>query len=268
MSGITHDNLMLSLPAVLADDKYMNALASSVAGVLSARVREIDEINIYRRIDELDEELLDILAYDFKVDWWDYSLTLGEKRETLKQSWYVHRHMATPASVKAALSAVYSETECEEWYEYGGLPYHFRLSMTLDAGDILSTKHERVLALLRFYKNLRSVLDHILYIVSTPMNYVLSVDSCVGQGLMITTLPEILPELIFEDVILPLPGQLNVTDTVLPEAERRSYLRAYGEDDTIVVVGDAGAEGKDGTVGLDYKDAAASGNGGTAMIIG
>ena len=122
------DNFMLSLPAVLAEDENLNALARSISLTLESRIREIERINIYARIDELPEDLLDILAYDFKVDWWDYSLTLREKRETLKQSWYVHRHMATPSAVTAALSAIYSETECTEWFEYGGEPGHFRVA--------------------------------------------------------------------------------------------------------------------------------------------
>lgn len=214
---ITRENILASLPAVLADDENMNALANAVADSLALQIEKIEKCNIYARIDELDEDLLDILAYDFKVDWWDYSFSIEKKRETLKRSWYVHKHMATPSAVKTALSAICLGAECEEWFEYDGKPYHFRLTMYLDAADILTTPHERVLALLRFYKNLRSVLDYILYIVTTPFDYTLSVDSHVGRGYMSTTLPEILPELIFEDTVVPVAGQVNVTDTHLPD---------------------------------------------------
>lgn len=233
------DNFMLSLPAVLAEDKNLNALARSISLTLESRIREIERINIYARIDELPEDLLDILAHDFKVDWWDYSLTLREKRETLKQSWYVHRHMATPSAVTAALSAIYSETECTEWFEYGGEPYHFRLAMTLPAEDILSTKHEKVLALLRFYKNLRSVLDYILYIVKTPIDYTLAVDSHVGHGMMSTVLPEIPFDYGFDTEVIAVPGQLSMTETVLPE-ELRTGLAVWLESkgDTVIINGE------------------------------
>lgn len=233
------DNFMLSLPAVLAEDENLNALARSISLTLESRIREIERINIYARIDELPEDLLDILAHDFKVDWWDYSLTLREKRETLKQSWYVHRHMATPSAVTAALSAIYSETECTEWFEYGGKPYHFRLAMTLPAEDILSTKHEKVLALLRFYKNLRSVLDYILYIVKTPIDYTLAVDSHVGRGMMSTVLPEIPFDYGFDAEVIPVPGQMSMTETVLPE-ETRTGAPVYflPEGDTLVLYGE------------------------------
>lgn len=219
------ENFISTLPSVLAEDENLAALAASVADALEERVREIELAGIYTRIDSLPEELLDILAYDFKVDWWDWALTLPEKRETLKRSWYVHRHMATPAAVTTALTAIYAETECMEWFEYGGEPYHFRLAMTIQAEDILSTKHEAVLALLRFYKNLRSVLDHILYIVSTPMEFVLPIGSHVGHGMMSTTLPEIPFDYGFTDRAIPVPGQMTMTETILPAALEGEEVR-------------------------------------------
>lgn len=185
------ENFMSTLPSVLADDENLRALAQAAAAALEASAAEREMAAIYNRIDSLPEEVLDILAYDFKVDWWDFSLTLEEKRETLKRSWYVHRHMATPAAVEAALTAVYADTVCIEWLQYGGEPYHYRLAMTIPAEDIQSTRHERVLQLVRYYRNLRSVLDNILYVVETPMEHTVTADSYVGRGLMETVLPEI-----------------------------------------------------------------------------
>lgn len=263
------DNFMLSLPAVLAEDENLNALARSISRTLESRIREIEQINIYARIDELPEDLLDILAHDFKVDWWDYSLTLREKRETLKKSWYVHKHMATPSAVTAALSAIYSETECTEWFEYGGEPYHFRLAMTLPANEIFSTKHEKVLALLRFYKNLRSVLDYILYIVKTPMDYTLAVDSHVGHGMMSTTLPEIPFDYDFTANEIPVAGQMSMTETVLPE-ETRTKLNIYMESDGDTLVMDGigiYAESEDGLLALNIPGYIGTSDGDKILII-
>lgn len=159
--GITKENLLASLPAVLANDDNMAALASAVAKVLAARVGEIERVSIYSQIDRLPNELLDILANDFKVDWWDYSYSLQEKRNTLRQSWYVHKHMGTPAAVTAALSAIYPDSKVEEWWDYGGKPYHFRLLISQDASTLDAVKYATVLSLVAYYKNLRSVLDSV-----------------------------------------------------------------------------------------------------------
>lgn len=161
--GITAENLLASLPPVLANDENMTALAKTIAQVLAARVDEINGLAIYSRIDELPEALLDILAHDFKVDWWDSDYTLEEKRATLKSSWLVHRRLGTPAAVEAAISAIYPDTKVQEWWQYGGEPYHFRLLLDATYENVDPEKHQRVLEKVSYYKNLRSVLDELEY---------------------------------------------------------------------------------------------------------
>ena len=80
--GLTKQNLLASLPLVLQQDKSMMALADGIAELLSQRPDEIDHLRIYSAIDRLPEQILDILAYDFKVDWWDGNYSLEEKRRT------------------------------------------------------------------------------------------------------------------------------------------------------------------------------------------
>lgn len=162
-NGITPENLLRTLPEVLRRDDNMYALATAIADKLVPCVAETDMPRIFPRIDELDEPLLDALAYDFKVDWWDYGYSLSEKRNTLRGSWYVHKHMGTPAAVMTALSAIYPNSKVEEWFEYGGEPYHFRLLIPVDASTLDASKHATVLKLVSFYKNLRSVLDSVEY---------------------------------------------------------------------------------------------------------
>ena len=166
-NGITAENLLRALPDVLQQDDNMRALAEAIAGQLVPCIADTDEPRIFPRIDELNETLLDTLAWDFKVDWWDYSYSLQEKRNTLRQSWYVHKHMGTPAAVMAALSAIYPNSKVEEWWAYGGEPYHFRLLIPVDASTLDASKHATVLSLVTFYKNLRSVLDSVEYSGST-----------------------------------------------------------------------------------------------------
>lgn len=162
--GITPENMLRSLPAVLQNDNKMFALATSIADILSLRSAEIDRLVIYARIGSLPEDILDILALDFKVDWWDANYTLEEKRKTLRDSWSVHRTLGTKGAVEKALAAIYADTRVSEWFEYGGRPYCFKLLIDTSYEDVDPVKHRRVLDRLAFYKNLRSHLDGIEYI--------------------------------------------------------------------------------------------------------
>ncbi|MDF2984875.1 MAG: phage tail protein [Eubacterium sp.] len=168
--GITSENLLRVFPEILAKDENMLALASSISDELALRPDEIASLMLYSRIDELSEKLLDILAYDFKVDWWDYNYSLEEKRKTLKDSWNVHRTLGTKGAVEKAISAIYPDTKVEEWFTYGGDPYHFKLLLDATYEGVNPTKHKRVLDRVEYYKNLRSHLDNIEY-VAFPAGY-------------------------------------------------------------------------------------------------
>lgn len=125
--GLTASNLLASLPQVLQDDESLAALAKSVAAVLEKRKDEIRSISIYPHIDELPEDLLDILAKDFKIDWWNPSYSLEKKRQLLKNSWYIHKILGTKEAVVTVLSDIYTDFKLQEWWEYGGNPGCFRV---------------------------------------------------------------------------------------------------------------------------------------------
>lgn len=125
--GLTTENLLCTLPEALRKDESVYALASAIADVLSSRPGEIESLMIYSRIDQLPEPLLDMLAVDFKVDWWSADYSLEEKRATLKDSWNVHRRLGTKYALEQAISDIYPQTTVQEWWEYEGKPYCFRI---------------------------------------------------------------------------------------------------------------------------------------------
>lgn len=161
--GITKENLLLIMPPALTHDPSIMALATAAAEVLVNRLEEIDRLRLIPNIDGMDESLLDILAYDFKVDWWDSNYTLEEKRRTLKSSWKVHKMLGTKAAVETAISAIYPDTKVSEWFEYGGDPFHFKLLIDATYENVDPERHGRVMERVEFYKNLRSHLDGIEY---------------------------------------------------------------------------------------------------------
>jgi len=161
--GITVDNLLSTFPDYLRKDETIMALAESIAEKFGALPELVDGIRIYAMINELPNELLDILAYDFKVDWWDPNYTIEQKRQTLKDSWDVHRTLGTKHAVVTAISAIYPYTEILEWFEYNGPPFEFRILIDSTHEGYSPTLHKRVLERLEYYKNLRSTPYQIEY---------------------------------------------------------------------------------------------------------
>lgn len=162
--GITRENLLATLPPSLRMDKSVVALADAAAQVLSARPAEIDRLAIYPDIWRLDEKMLDILAYDFKVDWWDADYSLEQKRQTLYDSWNVHRRLGTPWAVRTALNTVFPGAEVREWFQYNGTPYCFRINFHIPPEGLTLERQRRALNRVWYYKNLRSHLEGLTYL--------------------------------------------------------------------------------------------------------
>lgn len=186
-NGFKAADILSTLPPVLAGDKTMQSIAQVTAGALYQLSEEKSDAIIYAAIDSLPEKLLDILAYDFKVDWWDSNYTMAEKRQILKDSWGVHRSLGTKAAVETAMSAIYADTKVLEWFEYGADPYHYKLLVDATYQDVDPAKHRRVLDRVIYYQNLRSHLDGVEYI-AVPDGYCRSygVAAAAGMSLEIT----------------------------------------------------------------------------------
>ena len=150
------------LPETLKRDPKMKALAAAVTEQMLGVSGEIDNVLIYSRIDELPEELIDILAFDMHVDWYDYSYPLAAKRDILKNSVKVHKKMGTKYAIEKGLSGLYPISEVEEWFEYGGQPHHFHIVCDVSSNRITASYREIVNAV-KMYKRLSSWLDEIVY---------------------------------------------------------------------------------------------------------
>ena len=150
------------LPEALKQDPKTRAIAEAVTREALTVSGEIENVLIYSRIDELPEALIDILAYDMHVDWYDYSFPLKVKRDILKGSVKVHKKMGTKYAVEKALGALYPQSEVEEWYQYEGEPHHFHIVCDVTENRVTASFQEIVKAVM-MYKRLSSHLDEVVY---------------------------------------------------------------------------------------------------------
>lgn len=150
------------LPEPLKQDEKMKTLAAAVTEQLLQVSGNIEDVLIYSRIDELPEALVDILAYDMHVDWYDYSYPLEVKRNILKRSVRVHKKMGTKYAVEQALGAIWAESEIEEWFQYGAEPHHFHVICDTRRESIMASYTEIVNAV-KMYKRLSSHMDDVTY---------------------------------------------------------------------------------------------------------
>lgn len=160
--GITVENLLNALPPVLTADDDMKALAKSIAGVLVQNDEDIGNISIYPNLDNASEALCDILAKDFDVTWYNYDYDLSQKRSIIKSNFNVHRHLGTAGAVNDLVSAAFKEGAVQEWFDYGGEPYHFKIILKEGSDFVMTDDAISLFArLIENVKNVRSHLDDI-----------------------------------------------------------------------------------------------------------
>jgi len=136
MNDVYSIDFTRALPPYLASKPNMLALAKTIAAPLQENIHLARLTLIFHRIDELEEDVLDILARDMHVDWWDDRLPTEIKRRILKDSVRVHKRLGTKFAVVTALRNVFPNTEVEVWHEYGGIHHRFRIILDLAQSQV------------------------------------------------------------------------------------------------------------------------------------
>lgn len=116
------------LPSNIAADADVDACARAINEELLDISNSIDEALIFARIDELESDMLDHLAYNFKVDFYDASASLEARRGIIKQAFDWHRIKGTRAAVERIVSLFFDNATIQEWFEYGGDKFKFKIN--------------------------------------------------------------------------------------------------------------------------------------------
>ena len=102
------------LPISLAGDTGVTQSGMAIDPQLLAATQLALDLPIYSRIDELAEEWVDLLAWQWHVDLYDLDLSLTEKREIVKRALIVHRYKGTLYAVKQALEPFEYDVEIDD----------------------------------------------------------------------------------------------------------------------------------------------------------
>lgn len=87
--------------------------------------------------------------------------TDAERKALIMGAISTHRRKGTKYAIRRAIESIGITPIIEEWFEYEGEPYHFRLKLDTFDEAMTSEQLELVAAFVDEYKNARSVLDGI-----------------------------------------------------------------------------------------------------------
>lgn len=127
MIDLSKSSLYDLIPINLRDDKDVIAAAKAVDNSTSSIYSSANKLDFRTNKDIKDDVILDALAVDMHVDFYDPTLSPDVKRNIIDNSMILHMEKGTGGAVERALASVGIIGEVVEWFEYNGSPYTFKI---------------------------------------------------------------------------------------------------------------------------------------------
>lgn len=166
---LNETNISQILPSSLqADENVVNTSKAVTASINKVTAETVNEL-IMSRIDELPESVVNSLAWQLHVDTYSEDLDIAQKRKLVKNAIKGHKYKGTSWAVKSVVEILLNYAKVEEWFEYKGSPYHFRVNASYGPivnGDSLQS----LVNAINEAKNVRSWLDGISFERQKPVS--------------------------------------------------------------------------------------------------
>lgn len=166
MIKLQDTGLIEGLPPGIAEQHWVKVLDAVFRERQKKELEAVRKVFVYTAIDSAPENILDILAVQFKVDWYRDDYPIETKRRVIKTAMEVRRYCGTEWAVKQAISAIYPNSEIVEWYDYNGTPGHWRLRVNItENADVAYYTIKRMESLLGYARRCTAHLEGISYLI-------------------------------------------------------------------------------------------------------
>lgn len=145
------------LPNHLKSDVHHQALAAAIDVQFLKLMSQMDVLKLYSALDYCSSEVLDLIADEVSLIYYDRSFDMSIKRELIRNGLLFHMQSGTKAAVESLVEIVFGDGRVLEWFEYNGDPYMFKVSTSNPQAT--TTKASEFIRAVNAYKNLRSHLE-------------------------------------------------------------------------------------------------------------
>lgn len=151
------------LPYSLKQDPVLVAMFEAAVIQLQEAYDEAEALSNLVDVDKIPARLLDLIAYERHVDFYDSNLSIEQKRELVKKSISWHRKKGTRWAVEQILHIFFKDVDLYEWFEYDGTPYRFSVEVSVKENSRES--YQKVIKMIESTKNKRSLLEYFAWIL-------------------------------------------------------------------------------------------------------
>lgn len=154
---VFNTTLLELLPENLRGDLDIIAASQAVDKEYLQMAQVIKNCLTYADIDNTREDVLDLMAVESNVDFYDQTMPVDYRRQAVKTADIIHQINGTKAALLRIFELLSMRGVIEEWFEYGGDPYTFKITI-LEINDRGLTAETNAMLdkLIDIHKNVRS----------------------------------------------------------------------------------------------------------------
>lgn len=130
------------LPDEFASQPQVKAISYAIKQAYADYTLHEDMLLLYDFVDRAPDFVLDLMMAELRVKYHDQNLSEDIKRDLIKNAMQITLRDGTNWATERMIEIIYGEGWITEWYEYEGIPNHFRIDIvprkTRDWSIILS----------------------------------------------------------------------------------------------------------------------------------
>ena len=155
----------------LLPETYQNIYTQCISYALNQAIRLLikysNRIGIVYAVEQIPESVLDQLAVEYEIEIYNQNSDLQRKQSLIKNALISYMNAGTAKNLENTIANIYASAQIQEWFEYNGEPYHFKMTATGVNTQSENTIKE-FLDIIESTKNVRSILDTVQ--VRYPLN--------------------------------------------------------------------------------------------------
>lgn len=114
--------------------------------LLDNELKKIEPLqaNIAYSLDSYPEDILDELALEKNIFWYDANASIQIKRNLIRNAEKVFKYLGTDYAVEEVIKDYFGDGEIQQWYDYGGQPFHFKvITSNPKVNDVLALQFSK-----------------------------------------------------------------------------------------------------------------------------
>ena len=176
-------SLINLIPEHMRSDRTIRGMAAAWDYLQSVVLEASKLVSLFDNLEMLPEEKIDEVAQAIQIPWYDSSFEKKKKIQKIRNYEKNCYQLGTVAAVNRVVGDVFKDAQVLEWYEYGGKPCKFKITVPDQKQE---EDLKKIGELLRIAKNAKATMEGVEF--RRQYECSVSIASCVAISLIETSI--------------------------------------------------------------------------------